>query len=287
MHPRVWKTVGDEILFCCRLIDTEHLVLAMRAFQASLKDYGQRLREDAKSSKYDGLDVKGAAWIAAFPDPNVTVALNVDNLATDQFGELFEANADRNPHSVDFLGNGIDTGFRVASRSTSSQCALSVDLAYLLSSSGTLPRFEFCHYERVALKGVLRGQPYPIFCLQTERSASRRDLNEHEQTMLGTSVLQNSRITTFLDHFMKEENIEFPVLSSPGVKTTPPASYLDFRERWLQDAVTEKQRRELELSGEDPSNSDGEEIPTVVTDFAADKATFQFKSDEAGEDSSR
>ena len=107
--PHVWKTIGDEILLCCRVMNLGHLAICVESFICALEEYGVILDNDGKE-----LDVKGAGWIAAFPAQNVTVALDEQRTSIEKFDEQFELEADKTSVGIDFLGNAIDCGFRVA-----------------------------------------------------------------------------------------------------------------------------------------------------------------------------
>lgn len=41
--PKIWKTIGDEIVFCCRLTSLDHLSVCVRSFIQSLEEYGRYL----------------------------------------------------------------------------------------------------------------------------------------------------------------------------------------------------------------------------------------------------
>ncbi len=131
--PRLWKTVGDEILLCNRIHDLEHLSYSVAAFMSALEDYGEQL-----SKNVGHLDAKGSAWTAAFPAPNVTVASGgaADaDVSNDVFDENFEHDADEMPNNFDFLGKEMDSGFRITKHASSDKLALSATLAYLLSQA--------------------------------------------------------------------------------------------------------------------------------------------------------
>jgi len=112
--PNVWKTIGDEIIFCVRLTSLEHLSVCTSAFIKSLEEYGRILEREGRA-----LDVKGISWVAAFPSPNITVDLKLALEGNDkpssygeQIDEIDEKGADKDPHLYDFLGPQIDAGFR-------------------------------------------------------------------------------------------------------------------------------------------------------------------------------
>jgi len=271
LFPKVWKTVGDEILLCCRIIDLHHLAHCVRAFLEALRQYGERLDGSGRH-----LDVKGAAWLAAFPHPNVTVSLRDVKLSADQFDEAFEAAADNSPRDVDFLGNGIDCGFRVAGRSATDRCTVSIELAWLLAEASERKMFrgfEFKYHDRHQLKGVLRDKPYPIFSLDTERSYDRQQTRIYEQKLNGSQDIKPAHVRDFILHFMKESAVELPRLAMGEGNWTAsfPASYVEFRENWLADAESLRLARLTEEEAEQPDKAGGtDELPAAVVDDLAE-----------------
>src|SRR5699024_10215799 len=110
--PKTWKTIGDEILFANRVNSIAHLSVCVNAFHDTLIKFGRGISQNFP------LNVKGNAWVAAFPSPNRSIHLAMD--ATDPISgnrdlisESFEAKIDADPSGYDFLGKGIDSGFRI------------------------------------------------------------------------------------------------------------------------------------------------------------------------------
>ncbi|MBO9466212.1 hypothetical protein J7443_13295 [Tropicibacter sp. R15_0] len=130
--PKLWKAVGDELVFCGRVKSKKACVVALNSFVKTLLDYRKRL-QDLKVN----LNVKGAGWLAAFPEPNRTVELRVRGGQPELLptSEALEISADEEPFEFDFLGKAIDTGFRVASNAQPERFVLSVQLARLLTSN--------------------------------------------------------------------------------------------------------------------------------------------------------
>jgi hypothetical protein len=177
--PKVWKTLGDEIIFCCRVVNETHVAACISAFLYAIKEFGQQLDNDGGH-----LDLKGSAWLADFPAPNITVG---KKFRKDRLDEDFELAADSNPDQVDFLGNGIDCGFRISRFAATDQCALSLDLALILASQAENWAFgnRLSYNERHILKGVLKDRPYPIILLDTERKPDRKEVRSAEWELIG------------------------------------------------------------------------------------------------------
>lgn len=237
--PQVWKTVGDEIIFCIRVRALEHLAACARAFVKTLASYGNSIH-----ALEPELDVKGCAWIASFPAPNATIVsatqLTSSDISRNISRELYEADeaeADSQPSKYDFLGKQIDTGFRISKFAQSHELALSVDLAWLLTvlKQRDLVDFNFTFRGREALKGVIGGVPYPIITIQTERSVKRRELDALERTAMGTGFSEPVGLRNYLYSFMDHNNIEVPIIPAvnEGYNTAGlPVCYVKLQKAW-------------------------------------------------------
>jgi hypothetical protein len=273
LRPSVWKTIGDEILFCCRVKSVEHLACCVRAFLGALDDYGQYL--DAEDI---GLDVKGSGWLAAFPAPNISVEVSTSPEGErDQIDEEFEARADLDPSEFDFLGKGIDSGFRAAKYAAADRFTPSAELAWLLCDAAHQNAFphNFLYHGRDILKGVIENHPYPITSIDCERSLTRRELKEHERTITGETHASAMHLRDFLRAFMIQEGIELPMLPrhpTVAIAGEMPKSYKDFKIAW--DAVaqenTKRSQTEVESGRPDAGNVAGE-LPASL-DAALDAA---------------
>jgi hypothetical protein len=243
--PAVWKTIGDEIVFCCRVNSAEHLVCIVSAFTEALDDYGRVLEIRCKH-----LDVKGSGWLAAFPAPNVTVEVQED--ASELPDEGFELRADKEPHKFDFLGRGIDCGFRLARFSSADKFTISAELAFALcesANSNSKPfAGKFNYLGREELKGVINGRPYPVVTIITERSAVRREVFELERGVQGVNPSTPPiALKNFLLKFMEDEEIEPAIFIAEGIDlpvNQHPRSYAKFCESWGPIA-NEFEKREL------------------------------------------
>ena len=153
------------------------------------------------------LDVKSSVWSAGFPVRNKAVPNEVFRAAgeaprkpTDALAEFYSRlqNDDLSQTGmVDFIGPGIDVGFRLSSFASSKKLAVSLDCAYLLASTldsilafqefyedsefnffpngtgGDGQKFEdrlrISFSGNEPLKGVLGGIHYPKFWINTLR----------------------------------------------------------------------------------------------------------------------
>lgn len=235
-HPLVWKTIGDEIIFCSRVHSVEHAAASVSSFLKALEQYSKQFEDDEKP-----LRLKGAGWLAAFPAPNISISISSD--ATDdsrsdvsdesENTESFEASADLRPNRFDFLGKGIDTGFRVAKNASEDRFVTSVQLGYVLARAAVKRRFPhtFGYHGRESLKGVIDGSPYPVVSVDTERSEIKAKLKSREAALTGETGVQPHALHDFLETFMVMANIDTPCL---GEGSQPwgndfPESYLRYQ----------------------------------------------------------
>ncbi|WP_267424918.1 hypothetical protein [Methylobacterium sp. GC_Met_2] len=283
--PQVWKTVGDEIIFCIRLVHSQHMGRCVWAFIRTLEYYSRFL----EASKIE-LDVKGVAWTAAFPAPNITVPIALKHVEVDaspiglQDHEPIEQEGDKEPSRFEFLGKEIDAGFRVAKNASSDRLALSLEAAYLLSDICALGdyTFVFTYEGREALKGVIGGRPYPVISIDTERRSFRREVRAFEQSISGDKEAKPHLLKTFLDAFMKDEKIEPPYLlrkSEAFEDHKLPETYRTFRKFWLEEQKEDDQRTKVEEQSEDETAQHNDNASITETD-AESLAAIKASADE-------
>lgn len=253
--PRLWKAVGDELVFCGTVSNKKACFVALNSFIMTLHTYRKRLQDGDID-----LNVKGAGWLAAFPEPNRAVQLRPPEGKPDLLSasEALELSADKAPFDYDFLGKAIDTGFRVASNAKPERFALSVQLARLIV--GADPSLVFGHYIRldrpITLKGVNKNEPYPMLYLDTllhlpmqqTRVLEREVLKENEspdRTKLLNYLEAYCAVVGTDEIMLKEDATSNPV--------DAPESYISHKSKIAEHLLSEKGR---EFDGE----ADGEEI---------------------------
>ncbi|XAZ23422.1 hypothetical protein LVY75_32285 [Sinorhizobium sp. B11] len=272
LPPQVWKTIGDEIVFCCRLSCLSHLVLCVSAFVNALEQYGRYL-DSQESVK---LDVKGYGWIAAFPFPNVTVRVfdptdsdTITALPPQEIpDEAIELAADSKPAQFDFLGREIDSGFRTGKFCSADKFSMSVELAWLISRYGDeapMKGVEFAYSGRQELKGVLNDRPYPIVSIDVERSAARRKVRDRERELISGKALKAMQIHDFLESFIDDEGIPrlwLRLTAQDSSVPSLPADYLRFRATWESIALelVNRSLSERESADEDNQADDADEL---------------------------
>jgi hypothetical protein len=262
--PKLWKAVGDELIFCGRVNTRKAVMVALMAFIQTLHDYRKSFAEDDSP-----LNLKGAGWLASFPEPNRAVNLRSsgDEVNYLTASEALEAAADAQPFEYDFLGKAIDTGFRVASFAKPERFALSVQLARLLASCppGTgfdhLIRFE----NTVALKGVNGGEAYPVLYIDTLKHLATESIRLKERQLLKRhEEPAREDLNTYLKAYCSvvgTEEIKLP-LSANDSEMEPPLSYLDHAPRISEHLASEKDREKVgDIAIDEPANGGDGDIP--------------------------
>ncbi len=205
---RVWKYVGDEILFETELRRHEEAAVHVTILKRAVEEYNSELH--AKKA-LRGLALKACAWSAGFPVGNVEARLN--------------SGSPDDPTVRDFLGPGLDLGFRLCQFADERRIPINVELAYLLVCTNLLPRpfSPTILYEKsVPLKGVLGGSAYPVLWVD------RKDGDQTpEDRLLCISRDSNpSHVTAFVTEFFDrhDEFITKPFIihdGNPEFSTVP------------------------------------------------------------------
>jgi len=253
-EPKVWKTIGDEILFVNRVNSITQLGAFVSAFAETLKDFGSEIHTT------HSLNTKGNGWVAAFPSPNCSIGLSRDGNDplsgnSDLLTEKFESQVDENPHKFDFLGKGIDGGFRISRNSTIDTFTISPALAQLLcrakrNDETTCFNCEFHFHEPQKLKGVVGGQYYPIVSIDTNRDQAQKDIHNLQAELLHQpSNAEFSVLAEYLEKYIDYHGIEKPALplSHSGAAAKEPDHYIEYIKQWADEAGKLKAAEALEL----------------------------------------
>jgi len=158
---KVWKYIGDEILFFMLVEAAEYLVEIIPQTFRVIKSAREHLR--SSFPKVPDLPyLKGALWCA----PVMTVEgeelrdLNLGAERNIAFDVVYENQASLK----DFIGPDIDIGFRMSKYVTKEKLVVSAEIAYLLLKSGEaseiMDKLNIVSYEN--MKGIWDGRYYPI-----------------------------------------------------------------------------------------------------------------------------
>lgn len=271
--PQLWKSNGDELVYVKDLVDSIECFATISCWLKVARDYRNQLRK-----KKQKLDVKLAAWTAGFPISNTEVI----------FQSLEKSNALDGVYSLpeyvhfhlldtwhnypeervglvrDFIGPSMDTGFRIAAKSTSRKFMISAELALLIASvNDPLGHDDIDIYfdGSESLKGVLGGNPYPLFWIDTLKgdSFSRAEDDVKRQVRSEKSIVRN-----FCNIFIKrnEDYMLYPFIvtdADPQLRALPPnyKETIECLANWWQSVKENDKARQRSDSDEPPVEKPG------------------------------
>jgi hypothetical protein len=149
----VWKFMGDETIFVCAPAAPEEVTLLLRAHLNAMAAYEAEYLADLP------LRLKGVAWLARFPSPNIEI-------------EVPELSRGSGATQTDFIGPDIDLGFRLGKFAWPATVSVSLDLLDVVLHAGNRDLLDFFLVGREPLKGVLFGRPYPAIWARPAGAAS-------------------------------------------------------------------------------------------------------------------
>lgn len=164
----LWRIIGDEVVFVLLVRDEENITQAVKA----IFEVTQRVSISLKSGKFfdvlsekglqqqeidilksqNMLSVKAAAWLAVVSD---ALRSPYDNIVIAR-----RLNESDRQHTREYLGQDVDTGFRIKHHTQDRRLALSFELAYLLKEKSRREHLHIMDYVR--LKGVWNEALYPV-----------------------------------------------------------------------------------------------------------------------------
>lgn len=179
---RLWKAVGDELIFEVVVRSEAQVARAVRVWLEAMEAYqAQTLHSEAVTRT---LGVKGGAFIATFPGPDSESTIPRNPGREDEDAdvillndEALEAEPDDQSFLYDYFGPSIDIGFRLLGQASLRHFTMSVEVAWALARveydaradravSGLRSRFDDVVYlGDPQLKGVWSGRGYPVFAI--------------------------------------------------------------------------------------------------------------------------
>jgi hypothetical protein len=192
----MWKAIGDELVFWQEVSDEYQVAASVIAWSNALQVFRNNLKQES-------LDVKGAAWLGSFPDPNREIAIPKFLSAAAEPGQPVsanEANLTNDNHVRDFIGPHIDAGFRLAARSSPRRMYVSIDVAEVLASVATHAPCSMFYEGAGELKGVHSGRPYPFFWLDCDPEDG---FAKAEDTLLKRQMADPNHIADLVKHAIK------------------------------------------------------------------------------------
>lgn len=223
-HPKIWKLVGDEILFFIDICESfnqlrdkynkklkldyyELVVYYTILFRRLIIDLNKE-RKKKKDKEKDreqikhcpAFKIKGAAWFA-----NVVEGPNYDHRYGNIKIRLDHTKADEK--KPDFIGRQIDIGFRIAKYSTLNRFVISVEFAIILLRDNYLTIEDEgikLYYEgRKPIKGILEHLGYPIVYIDMEDKFKH---SENDLLFKDVRPANQINLMRFMEEYIKRTN---------------------------------------------------------------------------------
>lgn len=184
----LWKPVGDELIFTCELGQETDVFEAISVWTDTMAEYKRKSLNGEVLKETGGLKlgVKGGAFIATFPGPDSESSIprrpDVEKSGRDVVALNREALLKKKTKRIhadylfDYFGPSIDTGFRVLGLCSARHFALSLEVAFVLSSLDQMSTAKpykspsLTLLRGAELRGVWGGRRYPVFALDLEAS---------------------------------------------------------------------------------------------------------------------
>ncbi|MDB6133874.1 MAG: hypothetical protein JWM59_2117 [Verrucomicrobiales bacterium] len=234
----LWKTIGDEIVFSAGLATSGDAPRMVDAFRKGVAAYRRDIITPTR-----GLDLKCAGWTAGFPVGNLEVELP-------GLGGQF-----------DYIGPGMDIGFRLVKEATPRRMLLCVELAYILS----LPAFPdpgIMVGTHLQLKGVAKGRQYPCLWLDCFPSGEctgwdKIELDEEELQGARRTPANQKALHSFCHAWLQNIGTPFhvPFIEGDGHIGTPPEGYAHM----MAEVISTTQGPEGMHLEEEPLGGDSDE----------------------------
>ena len=157
----VWKVMGDEVILLALPTSIEVAEGLTVAFCNTVRQCDERI-----SARWP-LNLRGTCWAAEVGQRNRRV-------------EIPEMFGGRDGSSyVDYLGPDVDTGFRLSAHSGHGEVIVSPNLLEPLARREDSP-LRFHHAGEARLKGVLQGEPFPLWIVSADGQSARPDTSAAE-----------------------------------------------------------------------------------------------------------
>ncbi len=181
---KVWKTLGDEILYYILLKDIKTIPKILTIFINTIKEY-----RTVDKNKELPINFKAASWIIGVPVGNLKISSDPND-----------------ENKIDFIGPLVDIGFRISKMATKRKFIISADLAQLLIDCKKDNKLKIYYEGGFEFKGVLSGKKYPIFWIDADENSiellEEKMLNGKEKIPCNIETIEQ-----YLTHFFSSQKV--------------------------------------------------------------------------------
>jgi hypothetical protein len=222
--PKLWKALGDELLFSKICIHQNEVWGIIQVWRKTVNDF-------KRTWKYHPLKFKSGAWLVGSPVRNWEVAFLrdpvdeteipiMDDRQAYNFHLLNQYYSDTNKRKIDidFVGPSMDCGFRLLSKADERKFVISADLAYILRQSqeacgskfksDNYPAIEYYFDGVEELKGIARyGINYPIIWIDSFKFDQHSDVAKYARSvdkLMDSKPVEAEKFDGFLTTFLSD-----------------------------------------------------------------------------------
>ncbi|MEN3942513.1 hypothetical protein WJU23_14535 [Prosthecobacter sp. SYSU 5D2] len=184
--PRLWKALGDELIFTVELEKRADAAAYVKAHASALRSAACNWHSDSTDTTRHELHLKGAAWLVGFPVGNVEIPCSPLHAQEGEGCDETILSDDQ-----DYIGPLVDMGFRLKEHASPRKLVIAADLAYLMICASMPSDMRLFFEIDVQLKGVMRGKAYPVIWLDNdgypahEHNSSSANVNRLKDTLMG------------------------------------------------------------------------------------------------------
>ncbi len=157
---RVWKTLGDEIVFCAQVPAARPRALLLAAFHDAVVQF------DGRNKGMGGYGVKGCAWNVVLDGVNETI-------------EIPEMGSSGGTAYTDVIGPDVDFGFVLSKHGRDGQTVVDEAVAGLIAEHGAILDLQPVTHDRVETPFRIESIAKTYLIVNrspSESGASKRDL---------------------------------------------------------------------------------------------------------------
>ena len=177
----MWKILGDEVIFIVPVLEKQDIFIYISNVFEILNQTVFQLKTGTffEDQELQGLDqnflkmqniisLKAASWMAIIGE----------EIKPEKYDNLMKRFKLQEGYEIfEFLGNDIDTGFRIKAYTQDKRLVISYELAYILSrNTDSLKNIYIVTYKR--LKGIWQNHLYPIIWYHDEKFAEGISLED-------------------------------------------------------------------------------------------------------------
>lgn len=242
---KLWKTIGDEVLFYFEAEKNTEVLKAVKAFQNTITDMNK------PNNKKNSMLYKGTVWGGHIPYYNTQIET-----------------ADR----IDFLGRAVDAGFRLSKIATKRKLIIALDVLWLCCKSiieleKGQARDEMTldiYYEgKSTLKGVFNDKYTPIFWIDSAKDRK----NKYPDEWRGRVTCDHRAVVDYLTLYLREHPVLFCYNFSKIDKLDLPKDFKDVCKRIHAYSTETKMSKDKNTPEKDAkSMEDSKELlPSIKT----------------------